>query len=80
MFGSVSLAFGSFLVALGAVWFFTPILDGVAQSIAGPHVMSSVNPLSKTYLSDNVSVLFACLSVIGLGLIALSEMNAQRSR
>ena len=76
MFRIISVSLGSLLIALGVVWFFTPVLDGIAISISGQRPFTA---LSKMYLGDAISMLFAGLSITGAGLVALGIFSGTKA-
>lgn len=79
MFRIFAIGLGSLLVTLGITWFFTSLLDGVL-SVMGGSMIANVTPMSKMTLADNLSWLFAGLSITGAGLLALAIFTAAPDR
>ena len=62
-------------MALGITWFFTSLLDDAAIRFAGA-TEGAVSPMSKMALGDNLSLMFAGLSITGAGLVAVSVVDS----
>lgn len=75
MYRNIVVGMGSVLIALGIAWFFTSFLDGAALKLAGA-TEREISPLSKMYLGDSLSLLFAGLAITGAGLVILSVMDS----
>lgn len=71
----ISIGLGGILMALGSIWFFTSLLDAAAIAFGGA-TEAAVSPMSKMSLGDNLSLVFAGLSVIGAGLVAVSVVDS----
>lgn len=75
MHREISIGLGGILMALGSIWFFTSLLDAAAITFAGA-TEAAVSPMSKMSLGDNLSLVFAGLSVTGAGLVAVSVVGS----
>ena len=72
MYRVIALGLGGLLVALGVVWFFSSLLDGLALAALG---RTDLSPLSKMYLGDDISMLVAGLSLTGIALAAFGLVD-----
>lgn len=75
MYRVISIGLGGILIALGITWFFTSLLDDAAIRLAGA-TEGAVSPMSKLSLGDNLSLMFAGLSITGAGLVAVSVVDS----
>lgn len=80
MFRIFAIGLGGILVALGVIWFFTSLLDVLLLSLAGPLAKNGVTSMSKMSLGDNISLLFAGLTITGAGLMALGLFTSLSGR